>query len=354
MQESLVKMLRCPITKSKLSLKIITKKNKQLDGNPVEIIDEGILFAENACFYPVVKGIPRLTSEAVLDYNDFLQKNLIDFTERKAAFLHTFGEIIFAAQKKNKRTKKSFTKEWSLFNYDTDKTWDADQQEMLERFYVETDETAESLKNKIVFDAGCGNGLLNILLGKAGITNIGMDFSNSVERAYDLNESSKVHFIQGDVQFPPVQSEMFDVVHSSGVLIATNNTELSFSCIDPLLKKGGKMSVWLYHSRKNFSHNVFNKVRNVTSKLPLGFQYYLYSFTLFPVSYVIKRAKGNKQNSREMMTDILDWFTPQFRWEHTHTEAAAWFYKRSYKNIKITTDTLFGFNIAGVKSEAQD
>jgi hypothetical protein len=43
------------------------------------------------------------------------------------------------------------------------------------------------------------------------------------------------------------------------------------------------------------------------------------------------------QNSREMMIDILDWFTPEFRWEHDHEEASTWFYKRNFTKVRITT-----------------
>ncbi|MEJ7589123.1 MAG: class I SAM-dependent methyltransferase [Ferruginibacter sp.] len=135
-----------------------------------------------------------------------------------------------------------------------------------------------SLKDKAVFDAGCGNGKLNGLLASNGITNIAMDFSNSIEVPYALTNSPNVHYIQGDVQFPPAAFDYFNIVHSSGVLIHTNNTELSFSCLRPLIKPGGKLSVWLYHPRKDFIHRSINVVRSVTSKLPPEIQYYLYAF----------------------------------------------------------------------------
>lgn len=349
MQESLVDLLRCPVTRSRLSMIIIKKGIKILDGEEIEVIDEAVLFAADSWFYPVINGIPRLNIEAVIDYADFLKSAIPDFAERKDKLVEKYAFLLKLVQKKNKRTKDSFAQEWALFNYDTDKTWDADATGMLNRFLKETDETVETLKDKIIFDAGCGNGLLNTLLAKNGITNIAMDFSNSIEKAYVRNPYSHVHFIQGDVQFPPVAFNHFDIVHCSGVLIATNNTELSFSCLEPTVKKGGKLSVWLYHHRKNRLHNLFNSVRKLTSRCPLGFQFYLYRCTIFPLSYVIKRLKGNKQNTREMMIDILDWFTPEFRWEHDHEEARAWFYKRHYTRVQITSDEVFGFNITGEK-----
>jgi hypothetical protein len=67
------------------------------------------------------------------------------------------------------------------------------------------------------------------------------------------------------------------------------------------------------------------------------------------VSWLVKRLKGNRQNKREMMIALLDWFSPEFRWEHSHDEAAGWFFKRGYQSVKVTTTNTFGFNIIGVK-----
>ena len=200
-----------------------------------------------------------------------------------------------------------------------------------------------------MFDAGCGNGKLNCLLAEEGVINFAMDFTAAIEKAYRYNTSENVHFIQGDVQHPPFANDFFDIVHCSGVLIHTENTKRSFSRLTPFVKKYGKLSVWLYHPRKDLIHNTINKVRSVTSKLPFRMQYYLYLMTIYPLSFVIKKLKGNRQNKREMMIDILDWFSPQFRWEHTHSEAASWFTEKGFADVKLTTESIFGFNIIGIK-----
>lgn len=348
MQYKLLESLRCPVTRSPLTLQVISEKLKVFDEGREMIVEEGILFSEKDWFYPIIKGIPRLCVESFLDYPDFLNKQMFDYNIKASNIKNLHPNILEAVIKKNKRTKESFTKEWGLFDYEKDKTWGVDGNELVERFYLETNENAETLKDKIVLDAGCGNGKLNYLLGKEGIQNIGMDFSTSIEAAQFNNRSKNTHFIQGDVQFPPVAFRHFDLIHSSGVLIATNNTELSFSCLTPALKDTGKFSVWLYQPSKDFIHNSFNVARNLTSKLPLSLKRILYSTTVFPVSYVIKKIKGNKQNSREMMIDILDWFTPEFRWEHTQEEVAAWFQKRSFRDVKVTQNGLFGYNIIGI------
>ena len=314
-----------------------------------EIISEGILYADNDWFYPVIDGVPRLLIESFLDQEGFLKANLSDYESRKQYLLKNYSVIIQQAVKKNSRTKKSFEMEWGLFNYEEDKTWELQGEDLLERFLKETDETNESLSGKLIFDAGCGNGQLNQHIARCGAIVIGMDLSRSVERAFLNNKEENAFFLQGDVQFPPLQFEKFDIVHSSGVLICTNNSELTFSRIEPCVKTNGKLSVWLYHPRKNFVHNSFNYLRSYSSKLPIKVQYYLYMFTLFPASYVVKKIKGNKQNAREMMIAIMDWFSPEFRWEHTSEEATSWFTKRNFTDVKVTTTDTFGFNIIGKK-----
>lgn len=349
MLEKYLPFLVCPVTRSPLRLQTISVKAKSFNNGNKEVISDGILFAENDWFYPVIDGVPRLLVESFIDNEEFLGKHLQDYEERKKNLLNKFSSLINAVLQKNKRTKKSFELEWSLFNYNEDKTWELKGDDLLERFLKETDETKTSLQNKLIFDAGCGNGQLNQYIAQTGATIIGMDLSKSVERANANNREDNAFFLQADVQYPPLLFDKFDIVHSSGVLICTNNSELTFSKIEPCVKKGGKLSVWLYHPRRNFIHNSFNFLRNYSSKLPIKFQYYLYLCTLFPVSYVVKRIKGNKQNAREMMIAIMDWFSPEFRWEHTQEEATTWFTKRNYKDIKVTTTDTFGFNIIGKK-----
>ena len=352
MQQWLLELLRCPVTKTHLQLQVISQTKKIYNGQDVEIIFEGILFAEEDWFYPIINGIPRLLVEAFIDYREFLSKHLMDYNSKRQGLEEKYSQLILNAVIKNKRTKKSFAAEWNIFNYEKDKTWDAHQDEMMQRFLRETLETKETLQGKLIFDAGCGNGLLNQLIAKCGAVIVGMDLGINIERAHKENTEINAVFIQGDVQYPPLANNKFDIVNSSGVLHHTNNTELSLSKIEPCVKAGGKLSIWLYHPRKNFIHNLFNTIRRGTSKLPIKMQYYLYAFTLVPASFIIKRLKGKKQNLRETTVKILDWFSPEFRWEHTTEEAKNWFHKRGYSDITITTTDTFGFNILGIKNSS--
>jgi SAM-dependent methyltransferase len=349
MRERLVSLLRCPVSGSPLQVQIFSKAIRSFRDGDQEIIREGLLFASEDWFYPIIDGIPRLAVEAFLDHADFLTRHLPDYPQRRMHLEKKYPGLIRHVLKKNRRTKKSFSLEWSLFDYKEDRTWEAGREKLLERFLEETAEDAESLKGKLVFDAGCGNGQLDPYIAGSGATVIAMDFSSSIGQAYQQNDHSNAHFIQGDIQFPPLAASQFDIVHSSGVLICTNNTELSFCCIEPCVKPGGKLSIWLYHPRKDLIHRLFNRLRSIISRLPLRIQYYLLLIVFLPPSWIVKRLRGNRQNRREMMIALMDWLTPEFRWEHEEDEAASWFSKRGYHLVRTTATGLFGFNIIGVK-----
>ena len=352
MQKELLNYLRCPVSKEKLTVQIISTAQKDFEGISAEVIKEGLLFSPAGFIFPIINFIPRLLPGSFIDHKDFILSHYRDYETDVNKLEITYGHLIKEAIATNRRTLNSFSKEWSLYDYDTDKTWDADNEGMLNRFLTETGETRQSLQTKLIFDAGCGNGKLNSLLAHTGATIIGMDLSNSVERAYQKNDHPAAFFLQGDILYPPFEHSSFDIVHSSGVLICTKDPEFSFSALDKFVRPQGKMSVWLYHPRKDLVHNLFNLTRRFTSKLPIGFQYYLYRVTLLPASWIIKRSKGNKQTTNEMMIDIMDWFSPQYRWEIKHDTAKGWFTKRNYTHMEITTNEVFGFNITGVKTNA--
>ncbi len=349
MTEYLLSLLCCPVTKSPLRMQVITYGKKKYGTNEQDIIKEAILFATESWFYPVIEGIPRLLVESFIDHKDFLKKHLPDYSIRSSHLHNTYLKLIKEVTRKNKRTKKSFEFEWKLFNYEQDKTWNADKKEMMERFFKETGEDAGSLSSRLILDAGCGNGILESMVAAYGATILGMDISKSIEKAFHINTQPTALFIQGDIQFLPVKERLFDLVHCSGVLIHTPDTKASFFSIESCVRQYGKLSVWLYHPRKDLIHNLILRIRRVSSKLPLSVQYNLYKIFFFPPFYLIKLLKRDKFNSRELMISLVDQFSPEFRWEHKPEEVNKWFQEKNYIEVKVTTLELFGYNMTGIK-----
>lgn len=349
MQHKLLEILRCPVCKSDFRLDVIESKDRDYSGGVVQEIQTGILHAENGFLYPIIDGVPRLLVEAFWDYASFFEKHYPNYDTRCKQLLETHSTVIRQAMKKNRRIKQSFSLEWSLYDYEADTTWHLDNEGILEQFLKEAGEQSAQLSNRRVIDVGCGNGVLTRLIGDLGNEAIGMDMSLSVVRAYQNNTNPNVHFVQGDLQFPPFENQSFDLVHSSGVIHHTNNTELSFSTIHELVRAKGKLCVWLYHPQNtNWVHLFFNNLRRITSKLPIKIQYILYFLLVLPFTLFYKKIiKGNSTNWREEMVDIMDALSPEYRFEHSTQEATVWYQKRNYQDIKISTTNQFGFSIHG-------
>lgn len=72
-----------------------------------------------------------------------------------------------------------------------------------------------------VLDAGCGEGVLSLLMAEQGATVVGVDMSSAnvvAARERCRGAPVDVHFLVGDAEFLPVRSSAFDVVVSSHVI----------------------------------------------------------------------------------------------------------------------------------------
>jgi SAM-dependent methyltransferase len=152
------------------------------------------------------------------------------------------------------------------------------------------------------------------------------------------------------LQYLPFEEVSFDVVYSSGVIHHTNNTELSLLLIEPLLKCGGKICLWLYHPQQKIIHKAILLLRKVTKRLPLKLAFILLTIFVFPITFLAKKIKRkNVPNYREEIIDLLDIFTPEFRFEIQQDLASVWLRHKKYDRIQITTVNQFGFSIVGNK-----
>jgi ubiquinone/menaquinone biosynthesis C-methylase UbiE/uncharacterized protein YbaR (Trm112 family) len=351
MQYDLLNLLKCPLSKTALIFKSISESKRVYEDKEVNEINEGLLFSDTGFVFPIIKGIPRMLLESIYDYSDFLQKYLEDYNDTKIKLEQTFPSLLSYCSKKNEKTKKSFEFEWSFLSSEKkDKIWHDDITKLTTVFIDEVGKELSYFQDKIIIDIGSGHGVMTTQIAKVSELAIGVELSNAVENAYLRSTYSRAFFIQGDLQFLPFNSSTFDVLYSSGVIHHTNNTELSLSSIEKVLKNNGRICLWLYHPQKNIIHNCMLFFRKITSRLPLKMTFFLLTIFLFPVTFLIKKMKNkNAPNYREEIIDLLDFFTPEFRFETSHDIAMVWLQEREYKNIKITTSNQFGFSISGGK-----
>lgn len=353
MQQHLLDLLRCPVTKTKLSFQLISVFKKKYGTIEVEEIREALLFSETGLIFPVINGVPRMLVEALFDNADFINRYL---KENDIALKNPGKDILSlvdVCRKKNAKTKKSFAFEWSFFNAKkNDRLWHDNLSNLPVVFANETGEDLNFFKQKKILDLGCGHGLMTSAIADSSAFTIGVELSNAVEAAYLQNQLSKAWYVQADLQYLPFENNLFDVLYSSGVIHHTNSTEQSLNLIESFVKHEGNICLWLYHPQKNRGHKFILFLRKFTRRLPLKLLFVLLVIFVFPVTWLYKRIKNrNPPNWREEMIDLLDSFSPEFREEIKHETAIHWLQRLNYSNIKITTTNQFGFSIAGKKNK---
>jgi SAM-dependent methyltransferase len=342
MQTAALAFLRCPLSGETLSL--MNEKFSSVKSGEVEV---GILITQSGAAYPILEGVPRLLPDSFFEHRDFLRQHLDDYEARESAMIRKFGTLLALAERKNRRTRGSFSKEWQDYDYQSGKTWNMDVQEQLEQFFRESAESPDSLKGRIMLDAGCGNGQLAMQLASSGATVFAMDFSSAVVRAASGNPFPSCHFIQADVEFPPFENSLFRLIHSSGVLIHTRNTRNAFRGLLPFLADDGKMSIWVYRHRQELLHRLFNQMREFTARMPAAQQHFFLRYLIFYPAFLLKKMKGSRQRADELWVEVMDWFTPEYRWEHDEEEVLNWYRDSGFATAGISDQNYWGFSVLG-------
>ena len=130
-------------------------------------------------------------------------------------------------------------------------------------------------RDKIVLDAGCGNGRHAYYAGHYGAREVvAMDLSDAVETAYaNLGKMPNVHVVQGDIYHPPFarpdDGGPFDFIYSIGVLHHLPDPEAGFQSLVRFVRPGGAIFAWVYGRENNgVVHGFINPLReNVTTRM---------------------------------------------------------------------------------------
>lgn len=289
---------------------------------------EGELVSDGGSRYPIVKGIPRLLPE---ETKGFLAKN-----------------------------QATFSLEWKMFKFG-ERNWGQDIEFRKAQFLRGLDVTPDQLRNKVMFDAGCGSGLLSMEMSKSyGLEVIALDLAYGIEKAYENNKNPFVYFVQGSVLTPPVKDNVCDFIYCCGVLIALPDTLQGFRALPRCLRPGGRYFIWVYHPIDKIHHGkdlskmrLYNFIRSkITSRLPIQIQYMVY--LLMVGAYIVKRditnlyrTKKDNRTWREKMQAFVDMFSPVYQNRHDETEVMGWFKDAGFENAKIAYQEAYGFSARG-------
>lgn len=227
----------------------------------------------------------------------------------------------------------------------------------LRQFKERIDFPLSELAGKLVLDAGCGTGRYSEVALKNGAIVIGVDLSYSVDVAFrNAGMYPHAHFIQADLLNLPFPDNIFDFIFSFGVLHHTPNAQKAFENTAKLLKKSGKMSIFVYSSYNKGIVYTTAFWRFFTTRLPKRVLYCL-SHISVPLYYLYKiPVLGNIgkmlfvipmwKDWRWRVLDTFDWYSPKYQSKHTHWEVFVWFERSGFNNIKIFENEI---TMSGIK-----
>ncbi len=227
MKESLLSYLICPNCHSEFKLSITKMEN-------AEIMEGSLLCFGCRSEYSIIKGIPRML--------DRWQDSVSERTARNFGY--------------------SWLNVWKLGSAD----------ELEFKSYLAGLIEKEYFKDKLILDAGCGNGRFTYFSGSyANRDVIGFDLSNSVEAAFwNTKHLKNVHIVQADIYKLPFKKK-FSFIYSIGVLHHLPRPEEGFGRLVDVLHNNGEILAWVYGKEGNGLYlTLFEPFRMFTSRLPLS------------------------------------------------------------------------------------
>ncbi len=213
-------------------------------------------------------------------------------------------------------------------------------------FREKTGYTKEDICGKLILDVGCGSGRFLEVARNLGGEAIGIDLSYAVDAAFrNFGSDPNVHIIQADVFRLPFKESIFDVIYSIGVLHHTPDTKKAFLSLLPLLKKSGKIAIWVYDYYTHQPFLLTRFYRKFTTKLPkrvlhaLSYiavpYYYLLRIPVLRYFFKVLLFIPEWKDWRWRVLDTYDWYSPKYQWWHTDHEVFSWFEEAHLKNIRV-------------------
>lgn len=350
----LLDFLRCPTCQAKLSCFALEQQQQEEGG---EIVSGLLQCAAASHWFPIVHGIPRMLPDAILEHWPRIQKLIPEPVP-------TLLEPLIASLKSQKAvgyhqaTRDNFSHEWALHDLGG-RTWGISLSDRVQWFFLDAlNIQKEDLVGKLMLDAGCGNGSQSVAYTALGVEVIAIDLSSGLEKGYAyrrLHSGARpehVHFVQGNLQHPPLAPNTFDIIHSAGVLHHTPDTLTTFRALRPLLRPGGTFYVWLYKYERLVTP-IVNSIRAVSTKIsPTSFAR-IADLMALPFIGFCKTVNAlgirdySNMNKREAALALLDIFGAPYAYYHSYDEVRGWYKSEGFGEVWPCNDGRRGFGVCG-------
>jgi len=142
----------------------------------------------------------------------------------------------------------------------------------------------------------------------------------------------------------------------------TPSTKIAFESVSKLLKKGGRISIWVYqtwvspeleakHKRifAKVQEVLFDNIRRITTRMPHSLLHYL-CYTAVPLGWLQMKIRDHRfaryllwpllliyvrghEKWQIRLLDTFDWYSPKYQWKHTYDEVIGWLNHGGYRDI---------------------
>lgn len=357
MYTRLLNFLCCPQCNGNLEVFPLTA-NAPAAADSDEEISEGLLYCERGHWFPVVRGIPRMLPDALAEHWETIKPLL---PHPLPPVLHPVMEnarVFTGGVNYDRQTRENFSHECD--NHDLGgSTWNMKLSDRVEWFFLNPLRLpVEELKDKVMLDAGCGNGSQSVAYTALGLEVIAVDLSSGLEHGQAFRHKhqgarpERVHFVQANLQQPPLKPATLDIIHSAGVLHHTPDTLQTFRALRPLLKEGGTFYVWLYKHEK-WVTPVVNSIRAVTTRVPP--RQFAKIADLMSVPFIGFCVAVDKlglrsyplMSRREAALALMDIFGAPYAYYHSFEEVAGWYEAAGFTEVWPCNDDRRGFGVCG-------
>ena len=187
---------------------------------------------------------------------------------------------------------------------------------------------------------------------------IAVDLSSGLEKGYAYRrlhsgaDPTRVHFVQADLQRPPLAPNSVDIIHSAGVLHHTPDTLTTFRALRPLLRPGGTFYIWLYKYEK-WVTPIVNSIRVVSTKIPPAGFARIADLMALPFIGFCKTVNAlgireyPKMSQREAALALMDIFGAPYAYYHSYDEVLGWYKVAGFGDVWPCNDGRRGFGVCG-------
>ena len=225
----LMGFLRCPEGGKLLLVPFVEAHNKYR--NEKEVIEGVLVSKKTGNVFPIWNGIPRMLPDSIQSNMAFYEKYRPELSKYDIRF---DSAEIRRFRRLNRQVKRTFEFAWKIWGK-SERIYGMSQDEYKKHVFAKQSSRKLNdayFKGKVVFEGGCGHGLMSQVMSPLCREYIGLDLGNGIDVARHRSQRlHNVHLIQGDILSIPVKPNAFDYVYSYGVIHHTPDTHRALSLI---------------------------------------------------------------------------------------------------------------------------